>query len=303
MTIAIIIHPFVANVRKTVVHKRLRKLDPLLTMENKFRTEALNGCLDWTLRTMNIAGYWFPRGSNTKNVIAYTAYSVLIVNCTLIIYMCTEIAYLNKIFGQLEEMVDTLFLLLTHAMQCIKILTFVVHKEEVYKLLDCMKGDTFRPRNTRQFKNAVKITAYTNVIAKVLVSMVIACCLLCGAKVLIEETGTRQLPVKASFPFNTDTSPRYEIISLYQIIILMMCGCANAAMDMTAAAFISQICIQLDVLSDTLLHIKDFAELQLADNSFLSNYSNDEHIIPPQLESEMKSLLIECMKHHLQLKE
>lgn len=273
-------------------------------MEPKKKEHNLRGCLDWTLSFMKFAGYWFPRSDGDRKFIIYALYSILMVNFTLIAYVCTESAYVVTIFGQLQEMIDSLFLLLTHAMQCLKVLTFISKRERIYKLMDAIEEETFQPKNAHQWESALKIIKYTDKLAKLLVSLVVGCCLFCGLSAVAEAIeGTRQLPVKALFPFKTESTPVYEIVSTYETISLLICGCSNAAMDMTAAAFVSLICIQLDVLSDTLANIKDFAELEVAKKSYITSDFKNKDDIPPELEIEMRTVLVDCVKHHLKVKE
>lgn len=63
-------------------------------------------------------------------------------------------------------------------------------------------------------------------------------------------------------------------------------------MDIIVTALMSQVSIQLDMLSDSILHIKEFAEMRLRKTEIHSD-----------LENEMKSFFVDCVKHHLQLKE
>lgn len=267
--------------------------------------ENLRGCLNWTFSMIKMAGYWFPRSENTRKTVMYAIYSTAAIWCTLVILIFMQIAYVVSTFGQLDEMISTLFLLLTHIAMSVKVATFILEREEIYKLLDCMEEDLFKPRNSRQLESAMRITRFTNTLAKVLVCMVIICCTLCGLSAVLEKTGEKQLPINGWFPFDTEKSPQYEIISLYQVIVMTGCGCANASMDMIAAAFISQICIQVEILSDSILHIKDFAELKLKAGSelVLNDGLIEEHAIPLELENEMRLLLIECIRHHIKIKE
>lgn len=267
------------------------------------KEENLKGCLEWTFPLIKFAGYWFPRSGNKISTIKYSVYSVLVLSCTIITLAFTEIVYVVLTFGQLE-MIDTLYILLTHLGQCSKILTFMLHKKKIYKLLDYMEESIFKPKNAEQYKKAIKITRFTNLLAKILVGLVVVCCAFLCLAALLEKQETRHLPVKAWFPFNTENSPQHEIVTAYQLIAIVACGCANAAMDMIAAAFISYISVQLEILNDSLIHIKDFAEQKLLQKSpfHLTEFKKQQFPISKELESEMKFLLVEVVKHHIKIK-
>lgn len=259
----------------------------------------LTGCLKWAFQLITFAGYWFPRRGNKKATIFYTAYSILTIGCTLLTCIYMQLAYIVYSFGQLEEMINTLFVLLTHTTQAVKVFVFIQQSDQIYELLDCLEEDTFKPKNPVQYKRAMVIVNYTNRIGKSLVSLVISAVVLFALFPLLEKNTTRPLPLKGWFPFNAKASPVYEVIYVYQIVAAMICGCANAAMDTIAAAFISQISIQLDILSDSIRHTKEFALLQLQEKKLA--LANDS-MVSDDLESEMRMFLKRCVQHHLKLK-
>lgn len=267
-------------------------------MEDINKNVDFKGSLVWTLELMRIAGYWIPKSASKPKAIMYGLYSALVVSCTLLVHTCTEMAYAASIVGALEEMIQSMYYLLTHGMQCLKVFTFITKRNKIYKLLEDIDQHAQKPRNHRQLENALKIIRYTDKLAMFLVGMVVATVVFCSLSAVMDNPSAKQLPTTASYPFNYKKSPVYGFIIVYQTITLMICGCANAAMDMAAAAFISQICIQLDILSDSLAHIKEFAEMQTG----ADKVENDD-LVSPELQKGMRDFLIECVQHHLQIKE
>lgn len=264
-----------------------------------YKNADLRGCLKWTLQLMRFAGYWFPRYGSRCTTLLYAVYSVSSITFTLIVYVSAGTAYLVTMFGQIEEMIDNLFISLTHACQILKVLIFVTQRKRIYKLLDCLEEEMFKPRNERQYRKAMIIVNSTNRFAKTLVGFVVGCAFMWSVSTVREFHKIRQLPIKGIYPYDVTKSPLYEFTSTYQLLGILFCGCANASMDMVAAAFMSQICIQLEILSDSIIHIKDFAELRLLDKRHIQ----DDLCISSELEREMKVCLIECIKHHLKIVE
>lgn len=257
----------------------------------------LKGCLEWNLKLMVCAGYWIPKSTNTLQAAMYVAYATFAMGCTLILQMCTEIAYLVFMFGEMEGMVECMYLLLTHGMQLLKVLTFLKYRNRIFTLLNCIEQKTlFKPKNSRQFESALKIIRYTNHIAISFMVLVVATCLFCCLYAVMDDPSLKQLPARTWYPYDYKKSPFYEITVAYQSLTILICGCADCAMDMAAAAFISLICVQLEILSDSLEHIKDFAVAKTA----MSSLGNDT--ITPELQQEMKNFLIECIQHHLEIK-
>lgn len=252
----------------------------------------LRGCLKWTFKILKLAGYWFPRNLKTL----YTAYAIPMVCYTIIVYMCTEVAYLIFVIGQLEEMANSLFILLIHAAQGAKIVVFIARREKIYGLLDCMEEKVFKPKNSRQLKKTMETVHRNNIVSKIFMIMVISTVVLWCILPLLGNNKEKQLPFRAWYPFDVVRSPQYEAVYIYQCFTVMLCACANAALDITAATFISQICIQLDILDDSILYIKESAEAQVQSKTIAN-----KNCIAPEIENKMRTILVEWVKHHLKL--
>lgn len=269
-----------------------------VTRQNDYKNLDLMGCLKWTFDIIIFAGYWFPRKNNRSiSASLYSVYSIVAVGSTLLTCLSIQLAYIVSIFGQLEEMVNTLYILLTHSTQVTKIAVFVYYRRVIYHLLDNMEDEIFKPKNAMQYKSAMETLNYTNKMAKSLVTLVIAAVFFFALFPLLEQSTVKRLPINGWYPFDVEISPIYEIIFAYQIISLMICGCANAAMDIITAAFICQISIQLDILTDSMLHVREFALLQLKEKNPLEESFSEEDV-----DSEMQLFLIKCIEHHLKLK-
>lgn len=259
----------------------------------------LRWCFKWSFKFIQFAGYWFPRNPT----FLHKAYATMVICFTIFVYMCTEFAYLIFVFGQLEDMANGLFLLITHAAQTVKISIFIFKRQKIYALLDCLEDKLFKPRNMHQLKNTVQTIRNADNVGKIFIGLVIATVSLWSIFPLLENNSKKELPLRAWYPFNAMSSPKYEITYTYQIATVMLCGCANAAMDSIAAAFISQICAQLDILSDSILNIKEFAKLQVEKKANSPNLEVPFTAInvPQEIEKEMKSIFLECVNHHLKI--
>lgn len=274
--------------------------------EEACKQANLKGCLEWNFKLIQFAGFWAPRSTKKATVLQYTLYSILMLGCTQIAYMLAEIAYLVFVFGQLEEMINLLFLLLTHASYLLKIISINAHRQKIFGLLDSIDEDIFKPRNVRQLRNALKEVRVLNAIGKSLVGMVILTVVLWSIFPLLEndENNKKVLPLRAWFPFDVTQSPQFELVYVYQILTVVVHGCANATADMIMAGFIAQVNIQLNMLCDSMTHVKEFAEESLRKkNSAVVDAAVDEtEKISQELQKEMEDNLIKCVKHHLKIK-
>lgn len=253
----------------------------------------LSGCLKWTFKLITLSGYWFPRKGNKSAILLYTAYSFVFFGCCLVGFAILELIYMIQVFGQMDEMINTMFVLFTHTTQTIKVIVFIYRKEEIYDLLDCLNEKIFKPKNATQKQRVILIVNYTNKLAKFYLFLVSLTVCFFGIFPLLDNSTARQLPARIWFPIDFRVSPIYEILFVYQIFSGMISACSNAAVDTIIVAFISQISIQLDILCDSLYHTKQFALEKLKQKK--KSLTDDE------VEKEMKKFLKECTKHHVKL--
>lgn len=263
--------------------------------DGDYKDIDLRGPLKWTLTLIRIAGCWAPRNVDKTTALRYKLYSLLIIGNTIAIFVCTEIAYIIFNFGKLEELARSMVLFLTHLSQLPKIASLIVHRQKIYGLLDAMDEDIFKPRNYRQSREATNIVSNSNKLAKVFMAVVLTTALSIGVFPLLESDSNGELPFRAWYPFVVSQSPRFDVMCVYQMVTVLFWGCTNAAMDITAAMFMIQVCIQFNILSDSVLHVREFAEAKediVADRDGLSE----------ELQNEMERLLLQNVKHHLKIK-
>lgn len=158
--------------------------------ENIYKSVDLKGCLKWTFQWIRYSGYWFPRNSSKSAILLHIVYSSVAISSTLLACISMQLAYAVYVFGQLEEMVNSLFILLTHSTQTVKVLIFIIRREKIYSLLDRIDEDIFKPRSALQHEIAMKIMTYTNRMAKSLMALVIAAVSLFAVFPLLEKNST-----------------------------------------------------------------------------------------------------------------
>nr|CAI5819554.1 unnamed protein product [Callosobruchus analis] len=116
-------------------------------------------------------------------------------------------------------------------------------------------------------------------------SAVVSTCMIWAIFPLTDKS-FKTLPLPGWYPFNTKTSPNYEITYAYQIVCTTFNGVLNAAHDLYATGLIMIICSQLNILNDSLINIKSEAE--------------ELSLVTPNLtfEDAMNIKLLECVENH-----
>lgn len=86
----------------------------------------------------------------------------------------------------------------------------------------------------------------------------------------------------------------YEATYAFQIFAVAFDAFANAGFDMIPSGFMIYIGMQLDLLHDTLLHIRLETETVLGKKRKM-----DEKVSTEDFDEKIEEIAIECVKHHL----
>lgn len=97
------------------------------------------------------------------------------------------------------------------------------------------------------------------VITKVFLLACVGTCVLWAIFPELDETsrGQNQLPLGVWVPFEYRRKVRYQMTLIYQTIIIMSIGFCNISMDTFISGVMAHGCVQLDVLSNSLTHIRE----------------------------------------------
>lgn len=268
-----------------------------MSVEDKYKNINLKKSISWTVWIMTCAGYWLPKSSTKKTAYLRFLYMIVIVISTTVLLLITEISYLLFNARDLEDLVDASFLMLTHASQSVKLLFLTIGRTKVLNWLDSLDNEImFKPKNLRQFQIAEEIIKYSNLFSFTALSVLsLTIVFFCGFPAL-----DGKFPAQAVFPFNISET-HYKTTYIYQALAIGLSAYGNAGVDVTAAALMSQICIQLEFLSDNIQHIRDLAEINLKKRPIITFKTEIRGGVSKELEEEMKKILKNCVEHHLKI--
>lgn len=252
---------------------------------------------------MTLFGY-FQVETFDKYQTIYQIYMIFMIVFTLIIYSTTEIVNFFLSFDDVTKLSDATFLFLTHMCQMIKLCYFYLYKYKVYYLFNNLNKDSFKPNNWRQLKMLETSMTNTRIVYMIFVSLCVLTCFLWAIFPLIEE-GEMRLALASWYPFDTNTSPIFEIVYIYQIFSVTIGGTMNVTLDSVATGFMAHICAQFDILNDQLRHIREQSIENLIENkkSLKSVNKDGDYEYKMALENEMDKQLRRCIMHHYDLLE
>lgn len=253
--------------------------------------------VSYNFKVLQVLGLW-PVKNPSK---LHTIYSVIITGFVFIAYLISETVNIILAFPDIEKVTESSFLFLTHLPQLIKLCYILKHKTTLRSMMEKMNDERFQPRNSKQ----LKIVRRTVRISKLSLFGFI---FLCGCTVflwamfpLIDDKMNGMLPLKAWYPFDTKRSPMYEITYVYQIVAVMWDAAANVCFDTLASSgFMNFICMNLDILNDTLSNVREEAKASLQSKRKSGIYRMEKEFFRgEQFQKEMDELLLNCADHYL----
>ncbi|XP_068909798.1 odorant receptor Or1-like [Tenebrio molitor] len=187
------------------------------------------------------------------------------------------------VFGDIEQMTETSFLLLTNTNQALKIYVFMFNGPRVRRLIKSLEREEFQPKTRVQYETIVEEIKMSKMITKVFLFMCLVTCCLWGIFPFLDRRPGEsiRLPLSGWYPFDTNRSPIFELVYVYQIFATWINGMGNITMDTFLSGCIMIISSQLAVLNEAFRIIKleeqDCGEIQQKRNSTKSLVRNIRH--------------------------
>ncbi|CAH1367596.1 unnamed protein product [Tenebrio molitor] len=216
---------------------------------------------DWksTIRTnllmLRLTGLW-PESDDGYKLDLYTFYAI----CAKVLSDGNnffQTAYIFEIYTDLQALASTFFVLCTDWLASIKVYYFVRKIKTIKSLMKELDSEEFQPRNEQQ-KIFLEPTLNSWRAIYALFCTVAAPALLLLTLFPIIDGSARQyrLPYWAWYPYDTKTSPNYEISYFHQVFSIWFLAICNLNMDTLMAALMMYTVTQCDILCDNLRNIK-----------------------------------------------
>ncbi|KAJ3656623.1 hypothetical protein Zmor_015684 [Zophobas morio] len=210
-----------------------------------------------------------------------------------------------EVYGDIEKMTETSFLLLTNSNQALKIYVFLFNGSRVWTFIENLNKNEFKPQNSVQRNSLSEEIKISKATSKIFLFMCFVTCCLWGIFPFLDrQPGEKiRLPLSGWYPFGTDTSPSFELVYAYQIFATWINGMGNITMDTFISGAIMAISVQLKILNNSfeVMTVQNYQSRNLRCESTLKNLrralvKNIVHYKSIlQLSAEMTSLFTICM--------
>lgn len=145
--------------------------------------------------------------------------------------LVSEIGNLVFQSGDVAQLANASYLILTHFVQLLKHYFTLIYNDRFNNLMKSINQQSFLPKTTKQREILEGYIFLSRIISLVGLGACFATCCFWTIDPLLEEREV-SLPLPLWYPFNTANSPIFEIIFVYQVITPIVNAWANAACDL-----------------------------------------------------------------------
>ncbi|RZC34402.1 7tm 6 domain containing protein, partial [Asbolus verrucosus] len=215
--------------------------------------------IKFNITLMNMAGLW-PPGDETYKLNFYSLYAISLITLLLVCHVISQTINLFFILDDLQAITGTVFLLLAEMLIVLKACCLIKNMRILKQLMTTLDSNLFQPKSTRQRLLVESSLNFWKRMNKTFWSMGTCTVIFWGIFPILDNTFKNyRLPFFAWYPYDTKTSPLYEITYIYQVISTSFAAYVNINTDTLIAALNMYTGTQIDLLCDNLrnLHYPD----------------------------------------------
>jgi hypothetical protein len=215
---------------------------------------------DWTLTIklnlsiLKLSGLW-PRDRYKMD--PYTTLTALFLLTVFIPNLLSQIIKVFFILDDLTTLAATIYLLLTEILFAVKMFFLMKNMTTLKEAMKLLDTDMFQPKNTEQVALVQpNLDSWRTIYNSFTMSCVGAIVFLSISPLLDKSGSGKNLPSLSWSPYNTQTSPAYELTYIYQVIGYAYTCMNHVNLDSFIAALNVFIGCQFDILCDNLRHLQ-----------------------------------------------
>ncbi|KAG7199413.1 hypothetical protein KM043_014042 [Ampulex compressa] len=218
-------------------------------------TRDLEYTYGWNRYTLNFLGIW-PEERRLSRI---SSYQILVPVLTMLCFASIpQTVNLIYIWGDFDMIVENISMgNMTISISVLKIIAFWFHGKSLKRLLKLMARDweiTTNIRDRRTMLRLAKLTRNTSIRSTIMAFSVIVTYTMFRC-LMIKRIG-RHLLFRAYFPYDAETTPRYELTFFMQLFATVSTGTSYAAIDTFVAMLVLHVCGQLSNLRYKLTNLR-----------------------------------------------
>ncbi|XP_044587114.1 odorant receptor Or1-like [Cotesia glomerata] len=223
-------------------------------------------------------GTWPPLLEPYRSI--YLFYTFLSFIFILGIYLTVQTVNLFVIWGNIELMIATAFLLMTNSIHAYKVFVILKNQKRIQVLLDKLSTVNYYS-NEAKYERVFTYYAWQGLLHHAAYQSFGTIAVSCWGATPIADAiagNTRRLPMEAWYPYDTKKSPAFEITSGHQAIAVIIACFHNIAMDTLITGLINAACCQLEIIKQNLknidLNFSDYCVVEKNEKDLLNKQIN-----------------------------
>nr|WCC57607.1 odorant receptor 23.2 [Papilio polytes] len=247
---------------------------------------------------MKMSGCYEIDKSNTKmkqTLHRYYRILVLIVFCT---FCFQHMVQVYKLRDDAEEMVNTLYVLLTLYNSLGKLLVYNIRRGRIEKIAEAIRGPVFAP-NSKTHEELMERNAKNMwLLLRSNHALMIICSLLWMTYPLACRFLGQEVKFDMHFSFSTERLSVFLLVVLYITIMVHWVSLSTATMDCTVYGFYMQARLQLQMLRHNLMHIADLEDEDSNENNEKIEVKLYRDLENMRFNDLFHARLVRCVKRH-----
>ncbi|XP_045767770.1 odorant receptor 94a-like [Maniola jurtina] len=219
-------------------------------MKNKL---AYN-CLAPHILNLRIAGcIHIDRKSPKLYKVLHICFTGVTFACILV-YTTQQAIKLFEVRNDMDKVMGTMFLFLTHTDSIYKQVVMLLRAEEIQELFDIMKGSLFNQGEPDHEKYFEETAYYGKLFLQADNYMALCTCFLWVLYPFILHVQGKQTEFAIWLPYDGNLDPNFYLTSLYVWTITSWLAFCNTTIDVTVAFLLAQCKTQLSIVSNNLVY-------------------------------------------------
>ncbi|RZB40142.1 7tm 6 domain containing protein, partial [Asbolus verrucosus] len=212
------------------------------------------------IRILKLVGLW-PAGDESYKPNLYTLWMMVSIIILQIGHIFFQTANIFFLLDDLQAVTGIVFILLTEMQGVQKAYCLIKNMKMLKQLMITVNSDLFQPKNPQQRALIEPTLGTWKAIFWTLLTFDISCMVFMAFFPILDKTYKEyRLPSSAWYPYNTKTSPQYELTYLFQVAGINLLNITNLNIDALIAALNMYIGAQFDILCDNLRNLHDNKE-------------------------------------------
>ena len=203
-------------------------------------------------RTLSFCGVWFEFADKDNFFKKIYRFFVAFI---IIYFTFTGVLGMILIESEIAELIDIMFLDLTFAALCVKILNLLFYRKKIVKILNQFRNEIFRSKNQEEEKILKNYLSKASKVWKYYLTLSLSTgIIMCTSPVLTVTFENAELPLKTYQFYDDSTKFGFYFTFLIHFFSTVYGICINISFDTMITGFFILLTGQLDLLSFRLLN-------------------------------------------------